>query len=103
MYNVGLSQRRAEAIVAALVDPFGINPGTLQPVGMGESNCATRRTRRRASTAAFSSSMSARNSASAAPVSSSSANERAFRIATDPDPLAYGRRRVSTDPTLTEA
>ena len=36
MYNVGLSQRRAEAIVAALVDPFGINPAILQPVGMGE-------------------------------------------------------------------
>ena len=36
MYNVGLSQRRAEAIVAALVNPFGINPAILQPVGMGE-------------------------------------------------------------------
>ncbi len=36
MYNVGLSQRRAEAIVAALVDPFGINPAIMQPVGMGE-------------------------------------------------------------------
>jgi OmpA-OmpF porin, OOP family len=36
VYNVGLSQRRAEAIVAALVDPFGINPAILQPVGMGE-------------------------------------------------------------------
>ncbi len=35
-YNVGLSQRRAEAIVAALVDPFGVNPAVLQPVGMGE-------------------------------------------------------------------
>jgi outer membrane protein OmpA-like peptidoglycan-associated protein len=35
-YNVGLSQRRADAIVAALVDPFGVNPGVLQPVGMGE-------------------------------------------------------------------
>jgi outer membrane protein OmpA-like peptidoglycan-associated protein len=35
-YNVGLSQRRAEAIVAALVNPFGINPAVLQPVGMGE-------------------------------------------------------------------
>jgi outer membrane protein OmpA-like peptidoglycan-associated protein len=35
-YNVGLSQRRAEAIVAALVDPFAVNPGVLQPVGMGE-------------------------------------------------------------------
>jgi OOP family OmpA-OmpF porin len=36
MYNVALSQRRAEAIVAALVNPFGINPAILQPVGMGE-------------------------------------------------------------------
>lgn len=36
MYNVGLSQRRAEAIVAALIDPFGVNPAVLQPVGMGE-------------------------------------------------------------------
>ena len=35
-YNVGLSQRRAEAIVAALVNPFGVNPAVLQPVGMGE-------------------------------------------------------------------
>jgi OmpA-OmpF porin, OOP family len=35
-YNVGLSQRRADAIVAALVDPFGVNPGVLQPIGMGE-------------------------------------------------------------------
>lgn len=36
IYNVGLSQRRAEAIVAALVNPFGVNPAVLQPVGMGE-------------------------------------------------------------------
>lgn len=36
VYNVGLSQRRAEAVVAALVDPFGVNPAILQPVGMGE-------------------------------------------------------------------
>ncbi|MFZ3361659.1 MAG: OmpA family protein [Xanthobacteraceae bacterium] len=35
-YNVGLSQRRAEAIVAALVNPLGVNPAILQPVGMGE-------------------------------------------------------------------
>jgi OOP family OmpA-OmpF porin len=35
-YNIGLSQRRAEAIVAALVDPFGVNPAILQPVGLGE-------------------------------------------------------------------
>lgn len=36
MYNVGLSERRAQAIVAALVNPFGVNPAVLQPVGMGE-------------------------------------------------------------------
>ena len=35
-YNIGLSQRRAEAITAALVDPFGVNPAILQPVGLGE-------------------------------------------------------------------
>ncbi len=35
-YNVGLSQRRAEAFVAALVNAFGVNPAILQPVGMGE-------------------------------------------------------------------
>ena len=29
MYNVGLSQRRAEAVVAALVDPFGVNPAVM--------------------------------------------------------------------------
>ena len=36
MYNVGLSERRAQAIVAALVNPFAVNPSVLQPVGMGE-------------------------------------------------------------------
>src|ERR1700751_2193869 len=35
-YNIGLSQRRADAIVAALVDPFGVNPSVLPPVGLGE-------------------------------------------------------------------
>jgi outer membrane protein OmpA-like peptidoglycan-associated protein len=35
-YNVGLSQRRAEAIREALVDPFGVNPAILEAVGMGE-------------------------------------------------------------------
>ncbi|HEX4409680.1 MAG TPA: OmpA family protein [Xanthobacteraceae bacterium] len=35
-YNVGLSQRRAEAIRNALIDPFGVNPGILEAVGMGE-------------------------------------------------------------------
>src|SRR5262249_3785528 len=35
-YNVGLSQRRAEAIRDALVDPFNVNPAVLEAVGMGE-------------------------------------------------------------------
>jgi OmpA-OmpF porin, OOP family len=35
-YNVGLSQRRAESIRNALIDPFGVNPGILEAVGMGE-------------------------------------------------------------------
>jgi OmpA-OmpF porin, OOP family len=36
IYNVGLSQRRAEAIRDALIDPFGVNPAVLEAVGMGE-------------------------------------------------------------------
>jgi OmpA-OmpF porin, OOP family len=35
-YNVGLSQRRAEAIRDALIDPFNVNPAVLEVVGMGE-------------------------------------------------------------------
>jgi OmpA-OmpF porin, OOP family len=35
-YNVGLSQRRAEAIRAALIDPFNVNPAALEAIGMGE-------------------------------------------------------------------
>jgi len=35
-YNLGLSQRRAEAIRNALVDPFGVNPAVLEAVGLGE-------------------------------------------------------------------
>jgi len=35
-YNMGLSQRRAEAIRAALIDPFGVNPAVLDAVGLGE-------------------------------------------------------------------
>jgi OmpA-OmpF porin, OOP family len=35
-YNIGLSQRRAEAIRNALIDPFGVNPGILEAVGMCE-------------------------------------------------------------------
>ena len=33
-YNVGLSQRRAEAIRDALIDPFNVNPAVLEAVGM---------------------------------------------------------------------
>ena len=61
-YNVGLSQRRAEAIRDALVDPFNVNPAVLDAVGMGEDSCATQRIRPPASTGAFSSSMSVANS-----------------------------------------
>ena len=35
-YNLKLSQRRAEAIREALVDPFGVNSGVLDAVGLGE-------------------------------------------------------------------
>ena len=35
-YNLGLSQRRAEALRAALIDPLGVNPGALEAVGLGE-------------------------------------------------------------------
>ncbi len=35
-YNVGLSQRRADAIREALIDPFNVNPAVLEAVGMGE-------------------------------------------------------------------
>jgi outer membrane protein OmpA-like peptidoglycan-associated protein len=35
-YNMGLSQRRSEAIRTALIDPFGVNPAVLEAVGLGE-------------------------------------------------------------------
>jgi outer membrane protein OmpA-like peptidoglycan-associated protein len=35
-YNLGLSERRANAVRDALIDPFGINPAVLEAVGMGE-------------------------------------------------------------------
>jgi OOP family OmpA-OmpF porin len=35
-YNIGLSQRRAEAIRNALIDPFGVNGAVLEAVGLGE-------------------------------------------------------------------
>ena len=78
MYNVGLSQRRAEAIVAALVNPFGINPAILQPVGMGEEQLRdpahpTSGVNRRVQLINV-----GKKFCSAAPASSSSASERRF-------------------------
>src|SRR5262245_22805577 len=35
-YNLKLSQERAEAIRAALINPFGISPGRIEAVGLGE-------------------------------------------------------------------
>jgi outer membrane protein OmpA-like peptidoglycan-associated protein len=35
-YNLKLSQERADAIRDALINPFGINPGRLEAVGLGE-------------------------------------------------------------------
>jgi len=35
-YNLKLSQRRAEAIREALINPFGVNPARLDAVGLGE-------------------------------------------------------------------
>jgi len=35
-YNLKLSQQRAEAIRAALINPFGISPARLEAVGLGE-------------------------------------------------------------------
>ena len=35
-YNLKLSQRRAEAIREALINPFGIDPARLDAVGLGE-------------------------------------------------------------------
>lgn len=35
-YNLKLSQQRADAIREALINPFGIDPGRLQAVGLGE-------------------------------------------------------------------
>ncbi len=35
-YNLKLSQRRAEAIREALINPFGVNPARLEAVGLGE-------------------------------------------------------------------
>jgi OOP family OmpA-OmpF porin len=35
-YNLKLSQRRAEAIREALINPFGVDPARLEAVGLGE-------------------------------------------------------------------
>ncbi len=35
-YNLKLSQERADAIRAALIDPFGISPARIEAVGLGE-------------------------------------------------------------------
>lgn len=35
-YNLKLSQRRAEAIRLALIQPFGVSPARLEAVGLGE-------------------------------------------------------------------
>jgi outer membrane protein OmpA-like peptidoglycan-associated protein len=36
-YNQGLSERRAEAVVHYVAKKFGVEPGRLQAVGMGET------------------------------------------------------------------
>ena len=35
-YNLKLSQQRADAIRAALINPFGISPSRIEAVGLGE-------------------------------------------------------------------
>jgi len=42
-YNLGLSQRRADAIRAALIDPFGVNPAVLEAVGVGKEQLQDRK------------------------------------------------------------
>jgi OOP family OmpA-OmpF porin len=41
-YNLGLSQRRADAIRAALINPFGIHPARIEAVGLGEEQLLNR-------------------------------------------------------------
>ena len=41
-HNLKLSQQRAEAIRAALINPFGINPARIEAVGMGEEQLLNR-------------------------------------------------------------
>jgi outer membrane protein OmpA-like peptidoglycan-associated protein len=40
--NLKLSQQRAEAIRAALINPFGINPNRLEAIGLGEEQLLNR-------------------------------------------------------------
>lgn len=42
-YNLRLSERRAQAIRAALINPFGINPQRIDEVGLGEEQLLNRR------------------------------------------------------------
>ena len=41
-YNLKLSDRRAEAIREALINPFGISPGRIEAVGLGEEQLLNR-------------------------------------------------------------
>jgi outer membrane protein OmpA-like peptidoglycan-associated protein len=41
-YNLKLSQQRADAIRAALINPFGINPARIEAVGLGEEQLLNR-------------------------------------------------------------
>jgi OOP family OmpA-OmpF porin len=41
--NLGLSQRRADAIRDALINPFGIDPRRIEAVGLGEEQLLNRR------------------------------------------------------------
>jgi OmpA-OmpF porin, OOP family len=77
-YNVGLSQRRAEAIRDALIDPFNVNPGVLEAVGMGEEQLRDPAHPTSGVNDAFNSLMSARNFVLAAPVNSSCVHDRAY-------------------------
>ena len=74
-YNLNLSQKRADAIRDALVDPFGVNPSVLETVGLGEEQLRDPQHPTSALTVASSSSMSAKNFASGARASSSAVHK----------------------------
>ena len=42
VYNLKLSQQRADAIREALINPFGISPGRIEAVGLGEEQLLNR-------------------------------------------------------------